>query len=72
MHKAYTDNGYKIYIPESKKFVANGNVTFMEKLFSTQGLAGQEPFSISIFDSFPMYNNYLYIYKYSLYIWLFW
>ena len=50
--------GYKIYIPESKKFVASRDVTFMEKSFSTQSLAGQEPFSTSsTFDTFPTFDN---------------
>ena len=50
--------GYKIYLPESKKFVASRDVTFMEKSFSTQSLAGQEPFStFSTFDSFPTFDN---------------
>ena len=44
--------GYKIYIPESKKFAASRDVTFMEKSFCTESVAGEEPFyTSSIFEN---------------------
>ena len=47
--------GYKIYIPESKKFISARNVTFMEKSFCTDNNVGQGSFST--FDSVSHSNS---------------
>ena len=47
--------GYKIFIPESKRFVSSRDVTFMEKSFCTDDIADQG--SLSTFDTVLQRNS---------------